>query len=137
MQCLDRLLDAGSEQMYADRVEPKVFLANERTFLNWLSMSVTLGSIASVRPLAMHRARMYQCGRACWSAGAAGAAEPHTRVMGLALCSPILWFGAMKMPSPRAGAHGLREEGCGGCGGGHSCERLVAGHRHRLLLVCR
>ncbi|EKX42841.1 hypothetical protein GUITHDRAFT_40360, partial [Guillardia theta CCMP2712] len=29
------------------RVEPKTFLANERTFLNWLSMSVTLGSIAS------------------------------------------------------------------------------------------
>ena len=34
--------------MYGNRVEPKVFLANERTFLNWLKMSVTLGSIASV-----------------------------------------------------------------------------------------
>ena len=29
------------------RIEPKTFMANERTFLNWLSMSVTLGSIAS------------------------------------------------------------------------------------------
>jgi len=29
------------------RIEPKTFLANERTFLNWLSMSVTLGSVAS------------------------------------------------------------------------------------------
>mmetsp|Transcript_68587 Transcript_68587/g.143060 ORF Transcript_68587/g.143060 Transcript_68587/m.143060 type:complete len:140 (-) Transcript_68587:56-475(-) len=29
------------------RIEPKTFLANERTFLNWLAMSVTLGSIAS------------------------------------------------------------------------------------------
>mmetsp|Transcript_37049 Transcript_37049/g.57930 ORF Transcript_37049/g.57930 Transcript_37049/m.57930 type:complete len:150 (-) Transcript_37049:145-594(-) len=28
-------------------IEPKVFLANERTFLNWMSMSVTLGSIAT------------------------------------------------------------------------------------------
>ena len=50
MQCLDRLIDAGSDSMYGARVEPKVFLANERTFLNWLSMSVTLGSIASVGP---------------------------------------------------------------------------------------
>jgi len=48
LQCIDRLVDAGSAQIYAARVEPKVFLANERTFLNWLSMSVTLGSIASV-----------------------------------------------------------------------------------------
>ena len=29
------------------RVEPKTFFANERTFLSWLNMSVTLGSIAS------------------------------------------------------------------------------------------
>ncbi len=53
LQCIDRLVDAGSAQIYAARVEPKVFLANERTFLNWLSMSVTLGSIASVRTPAM------------------------------------------------------------------------------------
>ena len=50
MQCLDRLIDAGSDSIYGARVEPKVFLANERTFLNWLSMAVTLGSIASVLP---------------------------------------------------------------------------------------
>jgi hypothetical protein len=28
------------------KVEPKVFFANERTFLAWLNMSVTLSSIA-------------------------------------------------------------------------------------------
>lgn len=49
---IERLIDAGSDEMYGTRVEPKVFLANERTFLNWLKMSVTLGSIASV-PLSL------------------------------------------------------------------------------------
>mmetsp|Transcript_12916 Transcript_12916/g.24435 ORF Transcript_12916/g.24435 Transcript_12916/m.24435 type:complete len:121 (-) Transcript_12916:62-424(-) len=29
------------------RVEPKTFFANERTFLSWLNMAVTLGTIAS------------------------------------------------------------------------------------------
>ena len=29
------------------RVEPKTFFANERTFLSWLHMSVTMGSISS------------------------------------------------------------------------------------------
>jgi uncharacterized membrane protein YidH (DUF202 family) len=29
------------------RIEPKTFLANERTFLSWLHMSVTIGSIAA------------------------------------------------------------------------------------------
>jgi uncharacterized membrane protein YidH (DUF202 family) len=29
------------------RIEPKTFFANERTFLSWLHMSVTLGSIAA------------------------------------------------------------------------------------------
>ena len=29
------------------RVEPKTFFANERTFLSWLNMSVTLGTVAS------------------------------------------------------------------------------------------
>ena len=29
------------------RVEPKVFFANERTFLSWLHMAVTLGGIGS------------------------------------------------------------------------------------------
>ena len=29
------------------RVEPKIYLANERTFLNWLNMSVNIGSVAS------------------------------------------------------------------------------------------
>ena len=29
------------------RVEPKTYLANERTFINWLSMAVQIGSIAS------------------------------------------------------------------------------------------
>jgi len=46
--CYDVLMDTGTEQVYGNRVEPKVYLANERTFLEWLSMSVTLGSIASV-----------------------------------------------------------------------------------------
>jgi uncharacterized membrane protein YidH (DUF202 family) len=29
------------------KVEPKVFLANERTMLSWLNMAVTLGTIAA------------------------------------------------------------------------------------------
>ena len=29
------------------RVEPKTYVANERTFLAWINMSVTLGSISS------------------------------------------------------------------------------------------
>lgn len=29
------------------RIEPKTFFANERTFLSWLHMAVTLGSIAA------------------------------------------------------------------------------------------
>ena len=29
------------------KIEPKVFLANERTMLSWLHMSVTLGTIAA------------------------------------------------------------------------------------------
>lgn len=29
------------------RVEPKTYFANERTFLSWINMSVTLGSISS------------------------------------------------------------------------------------------
>eukprot|EP00878_Enallax_costatus_P037167 GHUV01041967.1.p1 GENE.GHUV01041967.1~~GHUV01041967.1.p1 ORF type:complete len:392 (+),score=107.62 GHUV01041967.1:183-1358(+) len=33
--------------MTAMRIEPKTFFANERTFLSWLHMSVTLGSIAA------------------------------------------------------------------------------------------
>src|SRR5690349_12054276 len=31
----------------AMRLEPKTFFANERTFLSWLHMSVTIGSIAA------------------------------------------------------------------------------------------
>ena len=46
--CCGRLLDTN-DAVYGMRVEPKVYLANERTFLNWLQTSVTLGSIASVR----------------------------------------------------------------------------------------
>lgn len=30
------------------KVEPKVFFANERTFLSWLHISVTLGSVGAV-----------------------------------------------------------------------------------------
>lgn len=29
------------------RVEPKTFFANERTFLTWLHMAVTIGTIAA------------------------------------------------------------------------------------------
>ncbi len=29
------------------RIEPKTFFANERTFLSWLHMAVTIGSIAA------------------------------------------------------------------------------------------
>jgi len=29
------------------RIEPKTFFANERTFLSWLNMAVTLGTISS------------------------------------------------------------------------------------------
>jgi len=48
-------MDAGTTDLYGVRVEPKVFLANERTFLNWLSMSVSMGSIASVSaPALLH-----------------------------------------------------------------------------------
>ena len=31
------------------RVEPKTYMANERTFLQWLHMSVTLGSIGGFK----------------------------------------------------------------------------------------
>lgn len=30
------------------RLEPKVFFANERTFMSWMEMSVTVGAIASI-----------------------------------------------------------------------------------------
>ena len=29
------------------RIEPKTFFANERTFLSWLHMAITVGSIAA------------------------------------------------------------------------------------------
>lgn len=29
------------------KIEPKTFFANERTFLSWLHMAVTLGSISA------------------------------------------------------------------------------------------
>ena len=53
----ERIIDAHSDAVYGNRVEPKVTLSNERTFLEWISMSVTLGSIASVRADARPRAR--------------------------------------------------------------------------------
>ncbi len=36
----------GSEKRVKSNVEPKVFLANERTFLAWLDMAVTLASVS-------------------------------------------------------------------------------------------
>eukprot|EP00192_Tetraselmis_astigmatica_P008513 CAMPEP_0117660690 /NCGR_PEP_ID=MMETSP0804-20121206/7099_1 /TAXON_ID=1074897 /ORGANISM="Tetraselmis astigmatica, Strain CCMP880" /LENGTH=672 /DNA_ID=CAMNT_0005467429 /DNA_START=58 /DNA_END=2076 /DNA_ORIENTATION=- len=37
----------GSLPNVPQRIEPKSFFANERTFLSWLNMSITLGSIAT------------------------------------------------------------------------------------------
>eukprot|EP00285_Hemiselmis_virescens_P014452 CAMPEP_0173389908 /NCGR_PEP_ID=MMETSP1356-20130122/13946_1 /TAXON_ID=77927 ORGANISM="Hemiselmis virescens, Strain PCC157" /NCGR_SAMPLE_ID=MMETSP1356 /ASSEMBLY_ACC=CAM_ASM_000847 /LENGTH=145 /DNA_ID=CAMNT_0014347189 /DNA_START=61 /DNA_END=498 /DNA_ORIENTATION=+ len=37
----------GGEARPAGHIDPKTFLANERTFISWLHMSVTLGSIAT------------------------------------------------------------------------------------------
>ena len=86
--CCDGLLDTGSDAGSDARVEPKVFLANERTFLTWLSMSVTLGSIASVRT----RAR---------AAAAAAAAGEGVGAIGYALRTPRTEF----LPSGPQGAH--------------------------------
>ena len=36
----------GKPRKVPIKVEPKVFFANERTFLAWLNMAVTLASIA-------------------------------------------------------------------------------------------
>lgn len=44
MQHLSTVICAGGTPM---RIEPKTFFANERTFLSWLHMAVTIGSIAA------------------------------------------------------------------------------------------
>ena len=44
--CGRRLWDAGKRIALPTRVEPKVFFANERTFLSWLNFSVVLGGLA-------------------------------------------------------------------------------------------
>jgi uncharacterized membrane protein YidH (DUF202 family) len=41
------VIDARSRMRRVTRVEPKVYLANERTFINWLTMAVKIGSVAS------------------------------------------------------------------------------------------
>lgn len=41
------LQDGRDNASYMRRIDPKVFFSNERTFLKWLHMSVTLGSISS------------------------------------------------------------------------------------------
>lgn len=38
---------ARSKALVRTRVEPKTFFANERTFLSWLHMAVTIGSISA------------------------------------------------------------------------------------------
>lgn len=38
---------AGKRIALPVRVEPKVFFANERTFLSWLSFTVTLSALAA------------------------------------------------------------------------------------------
>jgi Domain of unknown function (DUF202) len=45
----DRMIGAHKPRMRAMpmKIEPKTFFANERTFLHWLHMAVTIGSIAS------------------------------------------------------------------------------------------
>ena len=48
----DRLVGAyvpreRSRYMHAMKIEPKSFFANERTFLAWLHMAVTIGSVAA------------------------------------------------------------------------------------------
>ena len=45
----DRVIGAHKPRMRAMpmKIEPKTFFANERTFLHWLHMAVTIGSIAS------------------------------------------------------------------------------------------
>jgi uncharacterized membrane protein YidH (DUF202 family) len=37
----------GPADVVPQRLEPKTFLASERTFLSWMHMSITLGSIAA------------------------------------------------------------------------------------------
>lgn len=45
----DRVIGAHKPRMRAMpmKVEPKTFFANERTFLHWLHMAVTIGSISA------------------------------------------------------------------------------------------
>ena len=52
MSFFDRLVGAyvprqRSQYMHAMKIEPKSFFANERTFLAWLHMAVTIGSVAA------------------------------------------------------------------------------------------
>jgi hypothetical protein len=41
------LQQTGMARAVPMRIEPKTFFANERTFLAWLHMSITIGSIAA------------------------------------------------------------------------------------------
>lgn len=45
----DRIIGAHKPRLRATpmRIEPKTFFANERTFLHWLHMAVTVGSISA------------------------------------------------------------------------------------------
>jgi len=50
------------------RVEPKILLANERTFINWLEMATKIGSFSAALagpPRAERRARTCARVRAC------------------------------------------------------------------------
>jgi uncharacterized membrane protein YidH (DUF202 family) len=44
---VSKYLSAVLQGTIVMRIEPKTFFANERTFLSWLHMAVTLGSIAA------------------------------------------------------------------------------------------
>lgn len=43
---MDRKASKEKTRMVPTKVEPKVFFSNERTFLSWLSMAVTLATIS-------------------------------------------------------------------------------------------
>ncbi|KAF0326898.1 vacuolar transporter chaperone 1 [Colletotrichum asianum] len=46
LQLTTAALDPGKRIALPTRVEPKVFFANERTFLSWLNFTVILGALA-------------------------------------------------------------------------------------------
>ena len=61
------------------RIEPKTFLANERTFLSWLHMAVTIGSIAAA--LLGFRKLPFEADPSLWVSFADGGAAELVKAM--------------------------------------------------------